>query len=262
MLQNETTFMSIGEVAQLLGITRRMILNYESKGLVQADKKEGPTGNRYYTIDSLTRIRTIRILQNLGLSLDDICAYYNGNTDLQPLISRLETLRDELNLNIEKLKERAKPQTDFDIKTVTIPAQTIYVETMTTPSVAERTIVLRNVVFNAIRKYGSDISKRMFYIEYPLNDPDLISYCVAIPPESQGENIVHLEGSQALSIFHHGSYESIPDVRERIITYAKENNIPLKGTCRHIYLEGPPQHKDPSNFITQVALLIEEQRLH
>lgn len=257
MLQNETTLMSIGEVAQLLGITRRMILNYESKGLVEPDKKEGPAGNRYYTIDSLTRIRTIRILQNLGLSLDDICAYYNGNTDLQPLISRLETLRDEINLNIEKLKERAKSQTDFGIKTVTLPAQTIYSETMTTPSIAERTIVLRNVVFNALRKHGSDTSKRMFYIEYPLTNPNLISYCVAVPPKSQGENVVHLEESQALCIFHHGSYESIPDVRERIITYAKENDIPLKETCRHIYLEGPPQHKDPSKFITQVALLIE-----
>lgn len=257
MLQNETTLMSIGEVAQLLDITRRMILNYEAKGLIAPDKKEGPTGNRYYTIDSLTTIRNIRILQNLGLSLDDIYAYLHGNTDLQPLIARLEKLRDEINLNIDKLKERAKSQTDFEIKTVTIPAQTIYSETVLSPSVAERTIILRNVTFDAIRKYGSDSSKRMFYIEYPLTNPDLISYCVAIPPKSQGENVVHIEESQALCIFHHGSYESIPDVRERLITYAKENDISLKGTCRHIYLEGPPQHKDPSKFITQVALLIE-----
>lgn len=257
MSENETKLMSIGEAAKLLGITRRMILNYEAKGLLQPDKKDGITGNRYYTIDSLTRMRSIRILQNLGLSLDDICSYFDGTTDLDSLITRLEILRDELNLNIEKLKERTKGKTDFEIKTVTIPAQTIYLESQYTDTVAERTIVLREIVFKAIRKYGSDTSKRMFYIEYPFDDENQISYCVAVPSDSQGENILRLPEEQALCIFYHGSYESIPVVRDKILAFAKENNIPLKGICRHIYLEGPPQHKDPSKFITQVALLLQ-----
>lgn len=158
MSQNDNRLMSIGEAAKSLGITRRIILNYESKGLLTPDKKDGTTGNRYYTADSITRMRTIRILQNLGLSLDD---------------------------------------------------------------------------------------------------PDSISYCIAIPQISQGEDILNLSEEKVLSMFYHGSYESIPAVRDKIIAYAKENGIPLKGTCRHIYLEGPPQHKNPSKFITQVALPIQ-----
>ena len=54
-------------------------------------------------------------MQNFGRSLDDIYAYYHGTTDLMPLIARLEKLRDELNLNIEKLKERVKSENDFGI---------------------------------------------------------------------------------------------------------------------------------------------------
>lgn len=257
MSQSENKLMSIGEVAKLLGVTRRIILNYETKGLIQADKKEGETGNRYYTIDSLTKIRTIRILQNLGLSLDEIYAYYEGTTDLAPLITRLETLRDELNLNIERLKELANTSTNFEIKTVTIPAQTIYRESKYTDTVAERTVVLREVTLKAVRTYGSDTSKRMFYIEYPLDNENQISYCVAIPSQHQGENIIQIPEEKALCIFYHGSYESIPAARDQIVAFAKENNIPLKGVCRHIYLEGPPQHKDPAKFITQVALLIQ-----
>lgn len=30
------------------------------------------------------------------------------------------------------------------------------------------------------------------------------------------------------------------------------------GKCRHIYLEGHPQHKDKSKFITQVILPLDE----
>ena len=84
-------------------MTRRIILNYEQRGLIQPDIKEGTTGNRYYTIDSFTKLRSIRIFQNLGLSLDEIRAYFNDSSDILPLIRRLEKLRDELNLNIEKL---------------------------------------------------------------------------------------------------------------------------------------------------------------
>ena len=31
------------------------------------------------------------------------------------------------------------------------------------------------------------------------------------------------------------------------------------GILRRIYLEGPPQHKDPEKFVTQVALPLEEE---
>lgn len=256
MAQNDKNLMSIGEAVRSLGVTRRMILNYESKGLLLPDKKDGTNGNRYYTADSVSRIRTIRILQNLGLSLDEIYAYYNGTTDLEPLIARLETLRDEINLNIEKLRERVKGRTDYEIQTVTIPAQTVYYQTMRTSTIEERTILLREIFITALRRFGSDTSKRMFFIEYPLDDPDLVSYCIAIPPGNQDEDIMNLPKEQALSLFHHGSYESLPTVREQIIAYAQENNHELKGICRHIYLEGPPQHKDPDKFITQVALIL------
>lgn len=256
MSQNEKRMMSIGEVGQSLGITRKTILNYEMKGLITPDQKDGPTGNRYFSADTITQIRTIRILQNLGLSLDEIREYYSGNTDLNSLITRLEKLREELTLNIEKLKERAKGDNDFEIRAVTLPAQTIYRKTLQTESIADKTVILRNVFMSAIKRFGSDTSKRMFFIEYPLEDLNQTSYCIAVPPSSQGEDIVQLQEEKALCIFYHGSYESLPLAREKLLAYAKENKIALKGTFRHIFLEGPPQHTDPAKFITQVAAII------
>ena len=235
--------MSIGEIAKSLGITRRIILNYEEKNLLQADVKDGATGNRYYLADSLTKIRTIRVLQNLGLSLDDIQAYYDGTTDMEPMIERLEKLRDELNLNIEKLKQRVKSDNDFELHTVTIPEQTIYRRTMRADTVEQRKEHLRDIIPDAMRKYGSDTSKRMYFIEYPLEDPNLISYCIAVPPQSEGEYIHKLPEEKALCIFYHGSYESIPDIRDRLIAYAKEHGFSLKGTCRKRGVVMEPLHQ-------------------
>lgn len=257
-MQNKNRLLTIGEAAKSLGITRRIILNYEAKGLLQADQKDGATGNRYYTIDTVSRIRSIRTLQNLGLSLDDIYNYYNGTTELEPLIAKLEKLRDELSLNIEKLKERLKADNDFEICLMTLPAQTIYYRTMSADSVAKKTEHLREIVTAALRKYSSDSGKRMFFIEYSLDTPEQISYCVAVSGDAQGDDILCLPEEKALCLFYHGSYESIPVARGKLLDYAEENNIALKGTCRHIYLEGPPQHKDPTKFITQIALPLKE----
>ena len=69
---NDKNLFSIGELAKAVKITRKIILNYEAKGLITPDKKDGATGNRYYSIDTFTQIRTIRVFQNLGLALDEI----------------------------------------------------------------------------------------------------------------------------------------------------------------------------------------------
>ncbi len=247
---------SIGEVATAVGITRKTILNYESKGLITPDKKDGVTGNRYYTIDTFTQVRTIRIFQDLGLSLDEIHKYFCEDADLQPMISRLETMRDELTLTIEKLKERA--ERSDTITQINIKPQTIYCRRYNAETIADKTNLLRDTALEAMRLHGTDTTRRMYFTESSIDAPSEVSYCVAVPEGSQGDFVVTLPAQVALSFFHHGSYETIPDVRKNLIAYAKENGLTLTGTFRNIYLEGPPQHKDPSKFITQVLALLEE----
>ena len=257
MNNNPKNLFSIGEVAKSIGITRKIILNYEAKGLIQPDVKEGTTGNRHYTIDTFTQIRTIRVFQNLGLSLDEIREYFKGTADLQTVIKRLEALRDEINLSIEKLYERTNKNPN-QIKEITVGSQTVYCRTYHSPTIAERTVVLRETAIEAMIAYGTDTSRRMYFIEYPLEDTDEITYAVAVSPQSKGEYIVSIPGFRAISLYHHGAYEEIPAARERLICYAKQNNLKILGKCRHVYIEGPPQHKDKSKFITQVLLPLDD----
>ena len=254
-MENNHLF-SIGEISKAVGVTRKIILNYEAKGLITPDKKDGPSGNRYYTIDTFTQIRTIRIFQNLGLSLDEIREYFDGSSDLQPMIKRLEKMRDELNLTIEKLNERTQKKGSI-IKEITIEPQTIYRRVYSSTSIADKTNLLRDTALEAMRMYGTDTTKRMYFTEYCSNAPQEISYCVAVPANSEGEFIKHTPAFKAISFFHHGAYEEIPEARKRLISYAEENNLKLSGIFRNLYLEGPPQHKNKSKFITQIIAMIE-----
>ncbi len=54
MNNKQKKLFSIGGIAKAVGITRKIILNYETKGLIKPDKKDGESGNRYYTIDTFT----------------------------------------------------------------------------------------------------------------------------------------------------------------------------------------------------------------
>lgn len=248
---------SIGELTRAAGITRRILLNYEEKGLIKPDEKEGLTGNRYYTIDTFTQVRTVRMFQKLGLSLDEIKGYFNDTTDLESLIKRLEAMRDELNSSIEKLYERADKNANQILRTRVEP-QSVYIKKYRTPGIDERSVLLRETALEAMRRYKTDITRRMYFIEYPLEDTDDLTYAVAVLPESEGENILKIPSFNAIYLSHRGAYEDIPRARERLVEYAKENNIKITGACRHIYVEGPPQHKDPSKFITQILLPLDE----
>lgn len=253
---NNNNLFSIGEIANAIGITRKTILNYEIKGLIKPDKKEGTTGNRYYTIDTFTQIRTIRVFQHLGLSLDEIRDYFNESSDLDPMIERLEKMRDELNLTIEKLKERSYKQNDI-IKEIQIKPQTIYCRIYNSASIAEKTNLLRDTALEAMRLYGTDTTRRMYFTEYSSNAPDEISYCVAVPRESTGKYVINIPKLNAISFFHHGAYEDIPKARKKLISYAEENGLKLTGIFRNLYLEGPPQHKNKNRFITQIIAIVQ-----
>lgn len=142
------------------------------------------------------------------------------------------------------------------VRKLRLPGQFVYRKRYRSDSIAEKTVLLRNTALEAMRAYGTDTTRRMYFIEYSISAPLEAAFCVAVPPGSEGEFVTLLPPTDALSIYHHGAYEDLPAVGRRLLEYAAEHQFSPCGTLRHIYLEGPPQHKDPSKFITQVVLPI------
>lgn len=104
--QSEHLF-KIGEIAKILGVTRKTILVYEEMGLLTPAVKDEASGYRYYTADNMTQIRAIRSLQTLGLSLAEIREYYYDTENLDRYLDRLMDLRATLDRNIHLLQLRA-----------------------------------------------------------------------------------------------------------------------------------------------------------
>lgn len=93
-----------------LGITRKALRYYESKGLMPTDESRNPENNyREYNDDDIERIWSIKILQGIGYSVNEIRELIeNPDADFYSSISEkveeLERKRDEIIQYIEFAK--------------------------------------------------------------------------------------------------------------------------------------------------------------
>ena len=70
LIATDDTTLSIGAVAGILGVATSALRYYERRGLVEPDARRG--GQRRYEPSTLRRLVFIQMMQDSGLSLDDI----------------------------------------------------------------------------------------------------------------------------------------------------------------------------------------------
>lgn len=73
------TKLKIGEFSQMMQVTVKTLRHYEQKGLLKPDEVDEWTGYRYYTVEQMQKLNSIRELQQLGFSLDEIGLLYEVN---------------------------------------------------------------------------------------------------------------------------------------------------------------------------------------
>ena len=95
----------IGELASRVGLTERTIRYYEELGLLESVKRlEG--GVRVYTDDDVRRLRYIRKLKTLGLSLQEMLELENLYRRHRSNRSVLPRLLELLDAHLATLNER------------------------------------------------------------------------------------------------------------------------------------------------------------
>jgi len=96
---------SIGEIAQIVGMTTRTIRYYEEIGLLNSIKRlEG--GKRIYTDDDIRRLKFINRLKVLGLSLNDMKELENVYQVSKSNRAALLKLLDILDKHLKEIEHR------------------------------------------------------------------------------------------------------------------------------------------------------------
>lgn len=87
--------MTIGEIADFFGISRKAIRLYEKKGIIKPVKVDAANGYRYYSTEQVQQINALLELKALGFSLHEIKMVIEGKTAKTTLLDMLEKKRQE-----------------------------------------------------------------------------------------------------------------------------------------------------------------------
>lgn len=256
MKTNEETLFKIGEIAKILGVTRKTILVYEEMGLLVPAVKDEKSGYRYYTADNMSQLRSIRSLQVLGLSLAEIKKYYYDTANLDHQLARLMDLRAALNRNIQLLQVRTAKPGDFTVHSVRLPEQVCFCRNYQCSDAKDASDKLRDTYIAAARTGKLSLSARMFTmrIGQPASGLSLMC-CIPVQNDFTGEERTQFPETTALCIYYRGAYEGISDAIAVLNAHTTANHIQTAGAFRCIYLEGPPSRGEhTSDYITQVAV--------
>ena len=71
------TRLKIGEFSRLMQVTVKTLRHYELKELLIPNEVDEWTGYRYYSIDQMQKLNSIRHLQQLGFTLEEIRDLYD-----------------------------------------------------------------------------------------------------------------------------------------------------------------------------------------
>lgn len=90
--------LTVGQVAEFLGVTVRTLHHYEAVGVAGASHRTW-SGYRLYSPRDVARLERVVFLRRLGLSLEEIAAVADGGD----VATRLQARRDEVIRQVEQL---------------------------------------------------------------------------------------------------------------------------------------------------------------
>lgn len=243
-------------MAKILGVTRKAILVYEEKGLLTPAVRDDASGFRYYTADNMTQIRSIRSLQALGLSLQEVGEYYYDTEHIDHYLQRLLKLRADLDRNIQLLQVRSAKPGNLTVCEAVLPRQVCFCRQYPCRDTAEAAVRLRDTYIAAARTGKMSITGRMFTMRMD-RDPDTLNLMCCIPMEDGFGGAERLEFAEtaALCVYYRGPYEGTGNAIRALAEYVRKHGVQTTGPYRSIYLEGPPNRGGNSaDYITQVAV--------
>lgn len=275
--EHDKKLFKISEVAEALGLTRRILINYEELGLLTPAVRHEGRGFRYYSVDNIIHIRLIRALQNLGLSLPEIRSYIEDSGHLDEQIEHMMLLRNQLDQYIAQLRLRQASASSHEVISTTLPGFTAFCRDFSDADVAERTVQLRQTYIDALKHYQIDsVNKMCTQVSCAMaamaasesgerengsapsaSAKESGTFIVPVVPTCEGPDIRTFPSAAAICVYYRGPYENFPQIHEQLSEYAQSHDLTPQGFFRNIYMEGPPTHgANKDAYITQVAMPI------
>lgn len=99
---------TIGEFARMAQVSRRQLRHWEDQSLLAPARVDASNGYRYYRADQLTMVNRIKVLRELGLSLDQIATTLDGELSVDELQGMLLLRRVQVEQQVREEMARLR----------------------------------------------------------------------------------------------------------------------------------------------------------
>ncbi|WP_405168748.1 MerR family transcriptional regulator [Paenibacillus sp. FSL H3-0286] len=244
MKNNFQTQLTSGQFAKVMGISKDTLFHYDRLGILSPEVK-AENGYRYYSINQIDVYKVISILKELEMPLKEIKEYLNKRSPHE-LIVLLDKEEAMLNAKIKHLKKMksiiSEKRQITKAATEIIPTEIIIEENI------EEFLVITEAdpYTNDKSIYDSMIKHEKYLNIYSIDTSHTVGWMrdtnrvlanetfnydylyTRVSEQSNYSNFKREKGTY-LTAFHTEGYSSVSDTYDRIIKYANDKRIEIKG---------------------------------
>ena len=271
------TKLKIGEFSRLMQVTVKTLRHYEQKGLLIPEEVDPWTGYRFYSIGQMLRLNSIRQLQRLGFSLEEIKDLFEGEShvpsieqltmkieETEKLLQQLLTRRSQLQEWVDSRK-KVKTMEKFSIQS--LPEVIVASHREVIADYSALGMLCYNVIGPEMQRLGCKCPPPGYCFtiehqqEYTPTNID-IEYCEQVKEMGTDSSIIQfkrlLEVPKALCMKHYGPYERFYESFTEAFAYLEEKGYKIAGHPRTCYIDGVWNQEDPEKWLSIIQIPIEQ----
>ena len=269
------TKLKIGEFSRLMQVTVKTLRHYEQKGLLTPDEVDEWTGYRYYNISQMLRLNSIRQLQQLGFTLDEIKNLFDDESHIpsvEQLTEKIEKTERQLKLLItrrnqllELIDSRKKIKTMEKFSIESLPEIIVASHREIISDYSALGMLCYTVIGPEMQRLGCKCPPPGYCFtvehnkEYTPTDID-IEYCEQVEEMGNDSNIIQFKKlpsvPKALCMKHYGPYERFYESFTKAFAYMDEHGYEIADKPRTCYIDGIWNQEDPEKWLSIIQIPI------
>lgn len=259
-------YFKIGEISRLYGIGVDSLRYYEKIGLLQPERSE--SGYRHYSIREIWKLNIIRDLRKLDFSMEQIARYlenHNVDSTLSLLKEEQQAIEEKIH-SLEKLRENVEQRIGSIQAAGKKPLEEICLE-----AYGERRCY--SIPEGYSEEHEMDVLiKRLLNMDkdhlYLIGNTQIgtaisaeaareqkLRYEAVFVIDENGEQI--LPAGNYLTVTYRGDYRKSKEWMEKLLDYAKEQNLRLRGDFLEILWVDIHVSEETEEHITELQVLTE-----
>ena len=267
----------IGDFSKIARVSGRLLRYYDNIGLLSPRRIDPQTGYRYYSAEQLGRLNRILALKELGLSLEQIGKFLDGNVSSDEIRgmfmlkkAELERALDEEALRLRNVESRLQQLDDqgtvqdYDIVVKSVSAQPFLGYRSTFPGFMQAIGALKDVADCGRRRIPERRRNALVVVAHSDFDDESLDLELGFSLNEQPSRAVSLAGGGHLkpaelprvdcmaTLVRQGSAYSSHLAFGALGMWMEANRFEIAGPCREVFLRMPFEPPDSEETVVEI----------